>query len=124
MSLKRMLSTLTGLFGRKKNEKVEKINAFRHVEPLPIIPAAPYQRGGARFGKHHLGRVYPGKRPNAPTAKVSFRPLGAPLSLRVRKGLRWGHMSLEKRLRTGLCATNRDGSPRNSDPFASTPKAD
>lgn len=97
--LKKMLSTLVGMFGHNKNEKVEKIIAFRKVEPLKIKPAEPYQRGGSRSSKHHLGRVYPGKRPNAPSAAISFRPLGSPLTMKIRPNLRWGHMSRERRIR-------------------------
>lgn len=62
-------------------------------------------QGEARTGKHHKGRVYPGKRPNDPTGAISFHPLGSRLSMRVRRNLRWGHTWATRKIAAAIAKT-------------------
>lgn len=41
------------------------------------------------------------------SAAPSFRPLGSPLTMTVSKGLRWGHMSKERRIRLANLAARK-----------------
>lgn len=88
--------------------------------PAPERECRSYHSGGPIREAAHLRRRRAWDSGLA-HGRIAFRPLGSRLTMRVRKGLRWGHLSLERRLRTALCATNRDGSPRTNDPFSRTP---
>jgi hypothetical protein len=83
MSFGRRMATLAALFGMMAG--AGSVATGRQDNSNSLLPQQ--TRG---FNKSRV-TLPPGTNPKAATRRISFRPLGWPLTMRVRKGLKWGH---------------------------------
>lgn len=119
-----LLSALAGVFGGQNPNAdiLDDGNLYRPGKPKPFVPPVRESRSEAKRRRYATPRSY--RQPAAKrisgaalrrahwarliaNAAKRFSPLGSPLTLKVRKGLRWGHMSRERRVRLSNLAARK-----------------
>ncbi len=119
-----LLSALAGVFSSQSQgaDILSDASLYRPGKLKPFAPPVRESRSEAKRRRYETRHSY--RQPAAKhiagsalrrlrwarliaNAVPSFHPLGSPLTLKVSKGLRWGHMSRERRIRLSNLAARK-----------------